>query len=175
MNYIGTRDNTITATASQAILEGICKDGGLFIPEEIPQIDKTLLELSKLNYQELAYEILKLYLTDFTQQELKYCIQNAYDTKFDTPEIVPLIKKGDALFLELFHGKTLAFKDIALSILPYFMKIAAKKNGIDKDIVILTATSGDTGKAALEGFAEVEGTKIIVFFPEDGVSTIQKL
>lgn len=175
MNYIGTRDNTITATASQAILEGICKDGGLFIPEEIPQIDKTLLELSKLNYQELAYEILKLYLTDFTQQELKYCIQNAYDTKFDTPEIVPLIKKGDALFLELFHGKTLAFKDIALSILPYFMKIAAKKNGIDKDIVILTATSGDTGKAALEGFAEVKGTKIIVFFPEDGVSTIQKL
>ena len=122
MNYIGTRDNTITATASQAILEGICKDGGLFIPEEIPQIDKTLLELSKLNYQELAYEILKLYLTDFTQKELKYCIQNAYDTKFDTPEIVPLIKKGDALFLELFHGKTLAFKDIALSILPYFMK-----------------------------------------------------
>ena len=175
MNYIGTRDNTITATASQAILEGICKDGGLFIPEEIPQIDKTLLELSRLNYQELAYEILKLYLTDFTEQELKYCIQNAYDTKFDTPEIVPLIKKGDAWFLELFHGKTLAFKDIALSILPYFMKIAAKKNGIDKDIVILTATSGDTGKAALEGFAEVEGTKIIVFFPEDGVSTIQKL
>jgi len=175
MNYIGTRDNTITATASQAILEGICKDGGLFIPEEIPQIDKTLLELSKLNYQELAYEILKLYLTDFTEQELKYCIQNAYDTKFDTPEIVPLVKKGDALFLELFHGKTLAFKDMALSILPYFMKTAAKKNGIDKQIVILTATSGDTGKAALEGFAEVEGTKIIVFFPEDGVSPVQKL
>jgi len=175
MNYIGTRDNTITATASQAILEGICKDGGLFIPEQIPQIDKTLLELSKLNYQELAYEILKLYLTDFTEQELKYCIQNAYDTKFDTPEIVPLVKKGDALFLELFHGKTLAFKDMALSILPYFMKTAAKKNGIDKQIVILTATSGDTGKAALEGFAEVEGTKIIVFFPEDGVSPVQKL
>lgn len=175
MNYIGTRDNTITATASQAILQGICKDGGLFIPEQIPQIDKTLSELSKLNYQELAYEILKLYLTDFTEQELKYCIQNAYDTKFDTPEIVPLVKKGDALFLELFHGKTLAFKDMALSILPYFMKIAAKKNGIEKEIVILTATSGDTGKAALEGFAEVEGTKIIVFFPEDGVSPVQKL
>lgn len=175
MNYIGTRDNTITATASQAILQGICKDGGLFIPEQIPQIDKTLSELSKLNYQELAYEILKLYLTDFTEQELKYCIQNAYDTKFDTPEIVPLVKKGDALFLELFHGKTLAFKDMALSILPYFMKTAAKKNGIDKQIVILTATSGDTGKAALEGFAEVEGTKIIVFFPEDGVSAVQKL
>ncbi|NDO45532.1 threonine synthase [Clostridium sp. MD294] len=175
MNYIGTRDNTITATASQAILQGICKDGGLFIPEQIPQIDKTLSELSKLNYKELAYEILKLYLTDFTEQELKYCIQNAYDTKFDTPEIVPLVKKEDALFLELFHGKTLAFKDMALSILPYFMKTAAKKNGIEKEIVILTATSGDTGKAALEGFAEVEGTKIIVFFPEDGVSAVQKL
>ncbi len=175
MQYIGTRDKTITATASQAILKGICSDGGLFIPEEIPQMDKPLSELINLDYKELAYEILKLYLTDFTEQELKYCIENAYDTKFDTSEIVPLVKKGDAYFLELFHGKTLAFKDMALSILPYFMKIAAKKNHIEKEIVILTATSGDTGKAALEGFAGVEGTKIIVFFPEDGVSPVQKL
>ena len=175
MEYIGTRDNTITATASQAILKGICSDGGLFITKEIPQMEKSLSELVNLDYKELAYEVLKLYLTDFTEQELKYCIENAYDSKFDTSEIVPLVKKGDAFFLELFHGKTLAFKDMALSILPYFMKIAAKKNQIDKEIVILTATSGDTGKAALEGFAEVEGTKIIVFFPEDGVSPVQKL
>lgn len=175
MQYIGTRDKNITATASQAILKGICQDGGLFIPEEIPQIQMPLSELVKMDYKQLAYEILKLYLTDFTEQELKYCIENAYDEKFDTDKIVPLVKKSDALFLELFHGRTLAFKDMALSILPYFMKTAAKKNGINKEIVILTATSGDTGKAALEGFAEVEGTKIIVFFPEDGVSPVQKL
>lgn len=175
MHYIGTRDESISATASQAILKGICSDGGLFVPNEIPKIDKPLQELVEMDYQGLAYEILKLYLNDFTEEELKYCIVNAYDTKFDTKKIVPLVKKADALFLELFHGKTLAFKDMALSILPYFMKIAAKKNGIEKEIVILTATSGDTGKAALEGFADVEGTKIIVFFPEDGVSPVQKL
>lgn len=175
MKYIGTRDESITATASQAILKGICDDGGLFIPEQIPQIKMELSELIELDYQHLAYEILKLYLTDFTEQELKYCIEHAYDAKFDTKDIAPVVKKGDALFLELFHGRTLAFKDIALSILPYFMKTAAKKNGIDKEIVILTATSGDTGKAALEGFADVEGTKIIVFFPEYGVSPVQKL
>lgn len=175
MHYIGTRDESISATASQAILKGICSDGGLFVPNEIPKIDKPLQELVEMDYQGLAYEILKLYLNDFTEEELKYCIANAYDTKFDTKKIVPLVKKADALFLELFHGKTLAFKDMALSILPYFMKIAAKKNGIEKEIVILTATSGDTGKAALEGFADVEGTKIIVFFPEDGVSPVQKL
>lgn len=175
MQYIGTRNETITATASQAILKGICEDGGLFIPEKVPQIQMELSELVDMDYQHLAYEILKLYLTDFTEQELKHCIESAYDEKFDTKSIAPVVKKGDALFLELFHGKTLAFKDIALSILPYFMKIAAKKNGIDKEIVILTATSGDTGKAALEGFADVEGTKIIVFFPEYGVSPVQKL
>ncbi len=173
--YVGTRNKNITATASQAILKGICDDGGLFIPEEIPQLDKSLEELSKLGYKDLAYEILKLYLTDFTEEELKYCINGAYDSKFDTEEIAPVVKKGDVSMLELFHGKTIAFKDMALSILPYFMKTAAKKNGIDKEIVILTATSGDTGKAALEGFADVDGIRIIVFFPEDGVSPVQKL
>ena len=173
--YVGTRNKNITATASQAILKGICDDGGLFIPEEIPQIDKSLEELSKLSYKDLAYEILKLYLTDFTEDELRYCINGAYDEKFDTPEIAPVVKKGDVSILELFHGRTIAFKDMALSILPYLMKTAAKKNGINKEIVILTATSGDTGKAALEGFAGVEGVRIIVFFPEDGVSPVQKL
>ena len=175
IKYVGTRNKNITATASQAILKGICEDGGLFIPEEFPVLDKSLEELLNLDYRQLAYEILKLYLTDFTQEELKYCINGAYDSKFDTPEIAPVVKKGDVCILELFHGRTIAFKDMALSILPYFMKTAAKKNGIDKEIVILTATSGDTGKAALEGFANVEGIKIIVFFPEDGVSPVQKL
>ncbi len=175
MNYVGTRDRSIKASASEAILKGICEDGGLFIPEKFPALDKTLEELSKLSYQDLAYEILKLYLTDFTEEELRFCINNAYDEKFDTPEIAPVVKKGDVSILELFHGKTIAFKDMALSILPYLMKTAAKKNGLDKEIVILTATSGDTGKAALEGFADVEGIRIIVFFPEDGVSPVQKL
>ena len=154
--YVGTRDKNITATASQAILKGICDDGGLFIPEEIPQIDKSLEELSKLNYRDLAYEILKLYLTDFTEDELRYCINGAYDEKFDTPEIAPVVKKGDVSILELFHGRTIAFKDMALSILPYLMKTAAKKNGINKEIVILTATSGDTGKAAAGGLHQPE-------------------
>ena len=174
LNYVGTRDRKITATASEAILRGICPDGGLYIPEEIPEMEKSLEELGKLSYQELAYEVLKLYL-DFTEDELKACINGAYDEKFDTPEIVPVVKKGDALFLELFHGRTLAFKDMALSILPYLMKTAVKKQGMKQEIVILTATSGDTGKAALEGFAGVDGTRIMVFFPEDGVSPVQKL
>ncbi|MFV0314272.1 MAG: threonine synthase [Anaerotignum sp.] len=174
VTYFGTRDKSIRATASEAILRGICPDGGLYIPKEIPVLEKSLEELLQLSYQDLAYEILNLFL-DFTEDELRSCIKGAYDEKFDTTEIAPLIQKGDALFLELFHGKTLAFKDMALSILPYFMKTAAKREGLEREIVILTATSGDTGKAALEGFAKVEGTKIIVFFPEDGVSPVQKL
>jgi len=175
IKYVGTRNKEITATASEAILKGICEDGGLFIPEEFPVLDKSLEELAELSYQNLAYEILKLYLTDFTEEELKYCINGAYDSKFDTPEIAPVVKKADVSILELFHGRTIAFKDMALSILPYLMKTSAKKNGLDKEIVILTATSGDTGKAALEGFANVDGIQIIVFFPEDGVSPVQKL
>lgn len=172
--YIGTRNENIQATASEAILKGICSDGGLYIPKEIPKMEQSLEELAKLSYQDLAFAVLRLFV-DFTDEELRACITGAYDEKFDTPEIAPLVKKGDAFFLELFHGKTLAFKDMALSILPYLLKTAAKREGIEKEIVILTATSGDTGKAALEGFADVAGTKIIVFFPEDGVSPVQKL
>lgn len=175
LNYIGTRTEKIRATASEAILKGICEDGGLFVPQQVPKLDRSLDELSKMDYCQLAYEILKLYLTDFTEEELRFCINSAYDDKFDTALIAPLKKSADALFLELFHGRTLAFKDMALSILPYFMKVAARKNAINKEIVILTATSGDTGKAALEGFAGVDGTRIFVFFPEDGVSPVQKL
>ena len=175
MEYIGTRNKEITATPSQAILQGICEDGGLFVPKQVPQMDFSLADMAAMSYQTLAYEVMKLYLTDFTKEELEYCIRGAYDEKFDTPLIAPLVEKADVSLLELFHGRTLAFKDMALSILPYLMKTAAKKNGLKEEIVILTATSGDTGKAALEGFAGVEGTKIIVFFPEDGVSPVQKL
>ena len=175
MKYIGTRNKEITATASEAILKGICEDGGLFIPDEMPVMDKSLDELVNLDYRELAYEVMKLFLTDFTEEELRYCINSAYDEKFDDKDIAPLKVENGVGVLELFHGRTLAFKDMALSILPYLMKTSAAKNGLDKEIVILTATSGDTGKAALEGFANVPGTRIIVFFPEDGVSPVQKL
>lgn len=172
--YVSTRGNGGTITASEAILKGISPDGGLYVPEEFPKLDKNLDELIKMNYQELAYEVLKVFLTDFTEEELKNCIRNSYDEKFDTDVIAPVVKHGDYFFLELFHGKTIAFKDMALSILPHLLTTAAKKNKVSKEIVILTATSGDTGKAALEGFANVKGTKIIVFFPEDGVSPVQK-
>jgi threonine synthase len=127
-----------------------------------------------MNYRDLAYEVMKLFLTDFTEEELRYCINHAYDSKFDVPEIAPVVEKDGAYFLELFHGKTIAFKDMALSILPYLMTTAAKKNHITNKICILTATSGDTGKAAMAGFADVPGTEIIVFFPKDGVSPVQK-
>lgn len=172
--YKSTRDNKINLTSSEAILKGIADDGGLFVPDEFPQMEIDWDYLSSLNYKELAFDILKLFLTDFTEEELKYCINSAYDEKFDTKVIAPLTKKMGAYFLELYHGPTLAFKDMALSILPYFIKISAKKNNVNKKICILTATSGDTGKAALEGFSDVEGTKIIVFYPVNGVSEIQK-
>ena len=130
--------------------------------------------LAAMDYKGVAYEVMRLLLTDYTDEELKACIESAYDSKFDTDEIVPLKKSGDAWYLELFHGPTIAFKDMALSILPYLMTTAAAKNGSGKEIVILTATSGDTGKAALAGFAGVKGTKIMVFYPKNGVSSIQE-
>ena len=173
--YRSTRDDSVKVTASQAILKGLAADGGLYVPEQIPALDKSFEELSKMSYQEVAYEVMKLMLDDFTEEELKNCINKAYDSKFDTEEIAPLAEVDGAYYLELFHGKTIAFKDMALSILPYFMTTAAKKNHADKEIVILTATSGDTGKAAMAGFADVPGTRIIVFYPKDGVSRVQEL
>ncbi len=174
MLYVSTRNDQEKVTASQAILKGLAEDGGLFVPEEIPSLDVPVEKLADMTYQETAYEVMKLFFTDFTEEELKQCIARAYDGKFDTEEIAPLKKAGDAYFLELFHGATIAFKDMALSILPHLMIAAARKNQVKNDIVILTATSGDTGKAALAGFADVKGTKIIVFYPKDGVSPIQQ-
>ncbi len=173
--YGSTRGGESGVTASQAILKGLASDGGLFVPEQIPALDVTIEELAKMTYQETAYAVMKQFLTDFTEDELKNCISRAYDEKFDTKEIAPIKKAGGMFFLELFHGKTIAFKDMALSILPYFMTTAAKKNHVDNEIVILTATSGDTGKAAMAGFADVPGTRIIVFYPKDGVSRVQEL
>ena len=172
--YKSTRNSDCKVTASQAILKGLADDGGLFVPTFIPKLDVTVEELTKMDYKEVAYTVMKQFLTDFTEEELKKCIENAYDSKFDTDEIAPLVKADDAYYLELFHGATIAFKDMALSILPHLLTTATKKNNVKNDIVILTATSGDTGKAALSGFADVQGTKIIVFYPKDGVSPIQE-
>lgn len=175
LTYQSTRGGETGVSASMAILQGLAKDGGLFMPTEIPKLDVPMERLSAMTYQETAYEVMKLFLTDYTQEELKSCIARAYDSKFDTEEIAPLAKAEGAYFLELYHGCTIAFKDMALSILPHLMTTAAKKNQVDKEIVILTATSGDTGKAAMAGFADVPGTRIIVFYPKDGVSKVQEL
>ena len=172
--YNSTRSKGTPVKASEAILKGLSDDGGLFVPDHIPALDKSLKELSAMTYQEVAYEVMKLYLTDFTEEELKNCINRAYDSKFDTEVIAPLVEADGAYYLELFHGSTIAFKDMALSILPHLMITSARKNQIKNEIVILTATSGDTGKAALAGFAGVEGTRIIVFYPKNGVSPIQE-
>lgn len=175
LSYQSTRGGEAGLTASQAILKGLAVDGGLFMPTEIPKFSISMRELSKMTYQETAFEVMKLFLTDFTEDELKGCVAKAYDDKFDTEVIAPLVKADGVYYLELFHGSTIAFKDMALSILPHLMTVSAKKNHVDKEIVILTATSGDTGKAAMAGFADVEGTRIIVFYPKDGVSRVQEL
>lgn len=172
--YRSTRGAQQDVPASLAVLEGLASDGGLFVPQEIPALEVSLKQLANMTYQETAYEVMKLFLCDYTEEELKYCISHAYDTKFDLEEIAPLVKADGAYYLELFHGATIAFKDMALSILPYLMTVAARKNHVEREIVILTATSGDTGKAALAGFADVPRTRIIVFYPKDGVSPIQK-
>lgn len=173
--YKSTRNSELRISASEAILKGLSLDGGLFVPESLPVLDVSMDVLKDMTYQETAYAVMKQFLTDFTEEELKSCINKAYDGKFDTEEIAPLAKVGDTYFMELFHGATIAFKDMALSILPHLMTTAAKKNHVENEIVILTATSGDTGKAALAGFADVEGTRIIVFFPKNGVSKVQEL
>ena len=172
--YQSTRGNKKRVLSSEAIIKGIADDGGLFVPETILQINKDLRRLKSTDYKELTFLIMKEFFTDYRQDELKDCINRAYDNKFDTKIIAPLSKKMGAYFLELYHGPTLAFKDMALSLLPHLLKKAAQKLNLSQKIAILTATSGDTGKAALQGFVNVEGTKIIVFFPYKGVSKIQE-
>ena len=172
--YHSTRNNQATVTASQAILKGLADDGGLYVPTSLPKLEVSMEKMAQMSYAEVAYEVMKLFLTDFTEEELKNCIANAYDSKFDTEIIAPIVQADGAYYLELFHGNTIAFKDMALSILPHLMTTAAKKNQVNNEIVILTATSGDTGKAAMAGFADVPGTRIIVFYPKDGVSPVQE-
>ncbi len=174
LQYVSTRDKTNKVTASQAILQGLSQDGGLFVPTVIPKLEISLDTLAGYSYQRVAFEVMKLFLNDFTDEELMSCIDAAYDDKFDDVSIAPIKNEAGVYYLELFHGATIAFKDMALSILPHLMTTAAKKNDVKEEIVILTATSGDTGKAALAGFADVPGTRIMVFYPKDGVSPIQE-
>lgn len=178
MLYTSTRDNSVRVSSAQAIVQGISKDGGLFVPTEIPKIDADFInELSSLDYISRAKKVLSLYLTDFTDSELDECVNGAYkEGKFNSKAVVPLVKyNDDADILELWRGPTCAFKDVALQLLPYLLTASVKKTVDGKTIVILVATSGDTGKAALEGFKNVPGTKIMVFYPSDGVSPMQKL
>jgi len=177
MQYRSTRNNQYSVTSAMAIKTGLAPDGGLFLPEAIPQVSISEIEaLSSMTYNERAVDILSRFLTDFSHDEIVACVNNAYSReKFETEEIAPLYKLNQSTyFLELWHGPTCAFKDMALQILPHLLLQSIKKTGETKEIVILVATSGDTGKAALEGFKDVAGTRIIVFYPADGVSDIQK-
>ncbi|MBG9982716.1 threonine synthase [Aerococcaceae bacterium DSM 111020] len=174
MLYKSTRNPDHIVTASQAILQGLASDGGLYVPTEIHPLSLDWNELQDFSYQQMATFILKEFLGDFTETQIRYCVNGAYDDGFDHETIAPLKKADGHYYLELFHGETIAFKDMALSILPYLMTTANDINHNEKDIVILTATSGDTGKAAMAGFADVPGTQIIVFYPHGGVSSIQE-
>ncbi|MBQ1284509.1 MAG: threonine synthase [Clostridia bacterium] len=177
MKYNSTRNSTLSVDSAKAINDGISKDGGLFVPNEMPKLDKEFfVRLSKMNYIDRAGEVLRLFLTDFTDEEIKACTKGAYAGTFDNDCPAPLYRLNDnTSILELWHGPTCAFKDMALQILPYLLTTSSKKVADGQTTVILVATSGDTGKAALEGFKDVENTKIIVFYPVDGVSNAQKL
>lgn len=177
MNYASTRNSALEVTSANAIVKGLSDEGGLFVPESIPTLSKDeILGLCDKSYVDRAYVVFSKFLTDFTPEELRYCVENAYNTKnFDTDNIAEITKLSESRYiLELWHGPTCAFKDMALQILPYLLTTSAKKTADGKQIAILVATSGDTGKAALEGFRDVPGTSISVFYPEDGVSPMQK-
>lgn len=173
-NYRSTRGSERTLRGAQAIIQGISEDKGLYVPTEFPKLSCRIEDLTGKTYQEIAKTVIGAFFDDFTAEEMAFCVERAYDEKFEAKEVAPIVKAGDAHFLELYHGKTAAFKDMALSILPYLLTTSLNKEKEDKKICILTATSGDTGKAALEGFADVEGTEIIVFYPNKGVSTVQE-
>jgi threonine synthase len=180
--YISTRGDSAKFSGAQAIIQGLAPDKGLFVPTEIPRISYDFSAAGGgaaqaaggADYRDVAFRVMNAFFDDFTGDELRLCVDGAYDDKFDSADIAPLVKTERAHFLELYHGRTAAFKDMALSILPLLLTTAVRKEHEDRKIVILTATSGDTGKAALEGFADVAGTEIFVFYPKDGVSEVQE-
>ena len=177
MKYVSTREGITEITASQAIVRGLAPDGGLYVPTELPQVDLAFIRrLCAMDYRGRAVEILSLFLEEFTREELEAIAAASYGDNFDDPAIAPLrfLDDGTAV-LELWHGPTSAFKDMALQIMPRLLTASLRKNGEERTVSILVATSGDTGKAALEGFRDVPGTRIMVFYPRDGVSQIQKL
>ena len=174
IKYESTRGSKNTLSSAAAVIQGIAEDKGLYVPDHIPALPFEIKDMQGKSYKEIAKAVIGAFFTDYTSEEMQYCIDGAYTGKFEAEEIVPLVKAGDAYFLELYHGRTAAFKDMALSILPYLLTTAMKKENEDKKVCILTATSGDTGKAALEAFADVPGTEIIVFFPDSGVSQVQE-
>lgn len=174
IKYESTRGSKSTLSSAAAVIQGIAEDKGLYVPDHIPALPFEIKDMQGKSYKEIAKAVIGAFFTDYTPEEMQHCIDGAYTGKFEAEEIVPLVKAGDAYFLELYHGRTAAFKDMALSILPYLLTTAMKKENEDKKVCILTATSGDTGKAALEAFADVPGTEIIVFFPDSGVSQVQE-
>ena len=174
MKYKSTRGSIYTKTAPEAIIAGLAEDKGLYVPDSFPQLPFKIEDMQGKTYKEIAFRVMKAFFPDYTDTEMKHCVDGAYDGKFEAEDVVPLVDAADTHFLELYHGRTAAFKDMALSILPYLLTTAIKKEKEDHKICILTATSGDTGKAALEGFADVEGTEIIVFYPNEGVSEVQE-
>lgn len=174
MKYESTRGSRLKITGAQAIIQGIAEDKGLYVPETIPALPFNIEEMKGKSYKEIAFKVIGAFFDDFTSEEMGYCIDGAYDSKFTASDVVEIKEAGGAHFLELYHGKTAAFKDMALSILPYLMTTSMKKEGVTDKVCILTATSGDTGKAALEGFADVPGTEIVVFYPTGGVSQVQE-
>lgn len=175
VSYESTRNTNIKSSASNAILEGLASDGGLYVMRDLTNKKVDLNLLQHKSYKELANYILKLMLDDFSDEKINECVNNAYTDKFENNEVANVLKVGEFYVTELFHGRTSAFKDVALSILPYLITSSYEMNDKHGEIVILTATSGDTGKAALEGFRDVDQTKIIVFYPDNGVSQIQKM
>ncbi len=177
MHYTSTRNNTIRVSAAEAITQGISKEGGLFVPSELPKLAAAdFTTLQGMSYPERATYVLSRFLNDFTAEEVRECTGAAYGAQFDTAAVAPLKAiDGEHNVLELWHGPTCAFKDMALQILPHLMRVSTGKTAPGEETVILVATSGDTGKAALEGFKDAKGTRILVFYPVDGVSEMQRL
>ncbi|TDW16617.1 threonine synthase [Breznakia blatticola] len=173
--YESTRDASITLSPAQAILQGLSNDGGLFVVSDLNERQIDMQSIVNKDYYEIAEEVFALFLPDFTKEEIRACVQAAYKGKFSNEEVTPLVKLSDGYVLELFNGPTSAFKDVGLQMLPQLTKTALKKTNADYDVLILTATSGDTGKAALEGFKDVDHVKIMVFYPNDGVSKVQEM
>ena len=174
MDYQSTRDPSLRATSAEAVLDGLAPDGGLYSMPSLREIPFDWKSVLDMDTQGMATEILTALLPSFTKEEMRALVKNAYTGKFETEDLTPTVPVGDDTVLELFRGPTSAFKDVALSMLPQLMTASREKCGVDDEILILTATSGDTGKAAMEGFCDVPGTKIIVFYPDGGVSAVQK-